>query len=394
MDKRMNSSNSEQFHAVMDGTVVKPPYTGVQNSVQHEIAAELRALKGVRCTTLSLESSPVSKLAEQGGADSMEIHAATGSVWRRILWQQTALPKLLKKIHADVFHAFAYTAPLRCPCPCVLNVHDIIALEYPELCSTLNRWHMRMLLPTSARRATRIIVSAKHVAERVHDVLRIPMKRIAVIPLGVDYERFSRPLQPSAEYSLDRPYILFVSSIEPKKDLNTLLDAYDACANELQADLVVVGRAAWKCAAVVERLKHWNGTGRVKWLDYVPDDVLPALYQYAKLFVMPSICEGFGMPVLEAMAAGTPVLHSDYPALKEAAGGCGKEFMVGNAQSLSETMKRLWQSPQTLQEMSSAGKEYARCQTWRRWGEDAASVLAEAMEDRFTNAYPRRDHRG
>ena len=371
----MNRSNSEQFHAVMDGTVVKPPYTGVQNSVQHEIAAELRALKGVHCTVLSLEDSPVAEVAKQNDADSIEIRSATGNVWRRILWQQTALPKLLKKIHADVFHAFAYTAPLRCPCPYVLNVHDIIALEHPELCSTLNRWHMRTLLPTSARRAARIIVSTKHVAERVHEVLGIPMKRIVVIPLGVDYERFSRPLQLPAEYSLDRPYILFVSNIEPKKDLNTLLAAYDACANDLQADLVVVGRAAWKCDAVVERLKHWNGAGRVRWLDYVSDDALPSLYQHAKLFVMPSICEGFGMPVLEAMAAGTPVIHSDYPALKEAAGGCGKEFMVGNAQSLAETIKHLWQSPQTLQEMASAGREYARRQTWRQWGEKAADVL-------------------
>ncbi len=371
----MENSNSDKFHAVMDGTVVKPPYTGVQTSVQHEIAAALRALKGVRCTTLSLEDSPVAKLAKQSRADSMEIPAATGSVLKRILWQQTMLPKLLKKIHADVFHAFAYTAPLRCPCPYVLNVHDIIALEHPELCSTLNRWHIRVLLPPSARRAARIIVSTKHVAERVHDVLQIPMKRIAVIPLGVDFQRFSRPLPLPSEYGMDRPYILFVSNIEPKKDLDTLLDAYDACANDLQADLVVVGRAAWKCAAVVERLKHWNGAGHVKWLDYVSDDVLPALYQHAQLFVMPSICEGFGMPILEAMAAGTPVLHSDYPALKEAAGGCGKEFMVGNAQSLAETIKRLWQSPQTLQEMASAGREYARRQTWRQWGEKAADVL-------------------
>ena len=311
----------------------------------------------------------------------MEIPAATGSVLRRVLWQQTALPKLLKKIHADVFHAFAYTAPLRCPCPYVLNVHDIIALEHPELCSTLNRWHMRMLLPASARRAARIIVSTKHVAERVHDVLQIPMKRIAVVPLGVDFQRFSMPAALPSEYGLDHPYILFVSNIEPKKDLGALLDAYNACANDLQADLVVVGRAAWKCAAVMERLKHWNGTGRVKWLDYVPDDVLPALYQHAQLFVMPSVCEGFGMPVLEAMAAGTAVLHSSYPALREAAGGCGKEFVVGNAQSLAETIKRLWQSPQTLQEMVLAGKEYARRQTWRCWGGKAASVLQEARHD-------------
>lgn len=372
---QMDTRQAGKFHVVMDGTVVKPPYTGVQNSVQHEIAAELRALKGGHCTVLSLEGSPVASLS---GADSIEVHAATGSVWKRILWQQTMLPKLLKTLQADVFHAFAYTAPLRCPCPVVLNIHDIIALEYPELCSTLNRWHMRMLLPPSARRAARIIVSTRHVAKRVHDVLQIPMKRIDVIPLGVDFQRFSASAELSTDLGLDRPYILFVSNIEPKKDLSTLLDAYNACANDLQADLVVAGRAAWKCAAVVERLRHWNGAGRVKWLDYVPDDVLPALYQHAKLFVMPSVCEGFGMPILEAMAAGTPVLHSDYPALKEAAGGRGKEFAVGNAQSLEETIKRLWQSPQTLQEMTLAGKEYARRQTWRKWGEAAAHCVAAA----------------
>ena len=368
----MDNSSTGKFHVVMDGTVVKPPYTGVQNSVQHEITAELRVLKGCRRTVLSLEGSPVAK---QAGAGSIEVHAATGSVWKRILWQQAMLPKLLKTLQADVFHAFAYTAPLRCPCPYVLNVHDIIALEHPELCSTLNRWHMRLLLPPSARRAARIIVSTRHVAERVHDVLQIPMKRIDVIPLGVDFQRFSRPLPLSADLGLDRPYILFVSNIEPKKDLGTLLDAYDACANDLQADLVVAGRAAWKCGAVVDRLRYWKGAGRVQWLDYVPDDLLPALYQHAKLFVMPSICEGFGMPVLEAMAAGTPVLHSDYPALKEAAGGCGKEFAVGDAHDLARCLTALWNAPQTLQEMAASGQEYARLQTWRRWGEAASCVL-------------------
>ena len=106
MDNKVNNNNSEQFHVVMDGTVVKPPYTGVQNSVQHEIAAELKALKWKITAVLALTDSPLRDLTSDYHCLYFETRFATGGVWRRILWQQTMLPRLLRKIHADVFHAF------------------------------------------------------------------------------------------------------------------------------------------------------------------------------------------------------------------------------------------------------------------------------------------------
>ncbi|NLF17696.1 MAG: glycosyltransferase family 4 protein, partial [Lentisphaerae bacterium] len=250
----------------------------------------------------------------------------------------------------------------------------------PELCSRLNRLHMRALLPSSVRGAALCIVSTHHVADRLREVLGVPAARLAVVPLGVDAARFGAPAPRPRLPGLpeERPYLLFVGNLEPKKGIDTLLDAYAIAACASRFDLVVAGRAAWRCAGVRRRLLHWPSPGRVHWLGRVTGAALPGLMQHAAVLVQPSLEEGFGMPVLEAMAAGTPVLHSDHPALMEAAGGAGLAFRLGGAADLAGRLDALLGDAPWQAELAAAGRERAAALPWRRWGAAAAGLLKAA----------------
>ncbi len=359
-----------------DATVVRPPLSGVHLSVRAELQAML-GLPGTAGGVLFALDQELRQQAAETGIAVPPLSPGLRHVFRRILWQQLRLPSLLRD--ADVLHAMAYTAPLRGPVPVVLNVHDIIALEHPELCSLANLWHMRLLLARSIRRAAVNVTTTRHVADRVKAVLGIPAERLAVVPLGVDAARFAAP---SALPPRERPYLLFVGNIEPKKGLETLLDAYARTASSLGLDLVLAGRPGWKCGALLERLRHWSGPGRVEAVGRVDDAELVRLYQGAWAFVFPSRCEGFGMPLLEAMAAGAPVVHSDHPAVAEVVGDAGLPFPVGDAEVLAQTLRRLHASTGQRHECVVAGRCRAAGFTWEKRARGVLDILQAAARAR------------
>jgi len=338
----------------IDATIVRPPYSGVQKSV----LAETNALKALSPECVAYGFEPVCDVTPLSFA-----HSVAG----RILWQQLRLPNLLRKSDADVLFAPGYTCPLMASCPVVLQVHDIIALEHPEYCSRLNVLHLRTLLPPSIRKARHIVVSTDYVRSRVLKHFPEVSGRINVIPLGVDFVRFSQAaVQPNR---FGRPYILFVGNIEPKKGLDVLLDAYSRIAESIDEVLVIAGRIAWKSGRIVSRMRELERGGKVILAGRVPEDELPSLYRNATAFVFPSLEEGFGMPVLEAMAAGVPVIHSDHPAVSEAAGGAGLPFKCGEANSLELSIHKLLQSKELQQELSVAGVERAKQCLWQNFAE-------------------------
>jgi glycosyltransferase involved in cell wall biosynthesis len=361
---------NEHPRIAWDATVVRPPLSGVHLSVRDELLAML-ALDGARGGVLFSLAADLRQRAGEAGVTAPALPPRLRRVFRRILWQQLQLPRLLRAHGAEVLHATAYTAPLRSPVPVVLNVHDIIALEHPELCSRLNVWHMRLLLARSIRRAAMNVTTTRHVADRVRTVLGIPAARIEVVPLGVDSSRFAN----SGPVPEQRPYLLFVGNIEPKKGLPTLLDAYARIAGSLKLDLVLVGRPGWKCDDLIERLRSWCGPGRIVLAGRVDDEELARTYRAAWGFVFPSVCEGFGMPILEAMAAGIPVIHSDHPAVAEVAGRAGLPFPVGDVDALATTIRRLHASPNQRREMIAAGQARAAMLTWERRARGVLELL-------------------
>ncbi|MBQ7176353.1 MAG: glycosyltransferase family 4 protein [Victivallales bacterium] len=331
---------------LLDATVVRNPESGVQRAVRRE-ADEL------------LQLLPSAKLCRGGGLKSKPAC--------RMLWQQCVLPFM----EYGALYAMAYTAPLLCRRPYLLNVHDVIALTHPDLCSCRNLLQMRALLPSSIRRASQVIVSTAYVATQVKRLF--PKVKVEVAPLGVDYDEFAKSEGTSP---VAGPYFLFVGNIEPKKGLMTLLSAF--LQKDWGAKLVLAGRIGWKCGELLAIIKRFPQ--RIIWLGRVSDAKLPALYHNALALIMPSIVEGFGLPVLEAMAAGTPVIHSNIPALMETAGGAGQSFELGNASSLAAAMKKIQDSAALRHELVEAGRKRAMQLNWKRRAQVTASLLEELVQ--------------
>ncbi len=361
-----------------DASVVQPPFTGVQNAVREQAAALLELWRPGEAAIITGDDG-LARLAAERQAPVFACPPFKAGRTLRIAWQQLCLPRLLRQRRISALHAGAYTAPWHCPVPYLLNVHDVIAIDHPRLCSWRNAAHIRLLLPHSIKNAAVNLVSTHHGADRLRALWGIPSARIVVSPLGVDSERFSAPSSWPAflPFSEGEPYWLFVGNLEPKKGIDILLDAFARQPGTPAARLVIAGRAAWKCGAVVDRIRNWMPSNQVVWLGSVAAEVLPALYQHAVAFVFPSLCEGFGLPVLEAMAAGTVVIHSDHPAVAEAAGGAGVSAPVGDADALATAMRQVMASPSRQSELREQGQAHARQYTWRRWAETALPLLRQ-----------------
>jgi glycosyltransferase involved in cell wall biosynthesis len=352
---------------VIDASICREPASGVHLAVRHGVEAELCFLRD-RFTPLLIGNFSVS------GVEQVPLPGWARSAAGRIFWQQFFLPSLLRRLNAELLHAPAYTMPLSCSLPVLLNVHDIIALEYPQLCSLRNVCHIRALLPASVRRAAKCLVPTRHVGERLQTVLGVPSRKIEVASWGVDFQRF-RTIVPLAGLQLPKPYFLFVGNIEPKKNLLLLLQAYASIASRTRCSLLIVGRAGWKCGAELRALRHWRGPGRICWPGRLPDEQLTAVYQQATALIMPSLEEGFGLPVLEAMAAGIPVLHSKHPALMEVAGGAGQAFAPDDSGELAKLMAEITESASLRKELIEAGQKRAEALPWQKYGKLCADIL-------------------
>ena len=357
----------------IDATVVREPLSGVHYAVRNQTLAVLECF--AKHKPLILATDPlIRQAAEAAGCPCPKLPERLRKPGWRILWQQYRLPRLLKSHRCEQLLALAYTAPRKCPVPYVLQVHDTIALHRPELCSRLNAMQMKTFMPGSMQRAQQIITSSRQVAAEVAELSGHAAAEIHHVPLGVAGVFLgdeSPPPLPAAWAAL-KPYLLFVGNLEPKKGLETLLAAYrqldPACT------LIFAGRQGWKCAKLIKEIDRYKGPGRMVRLGYVRRELLPTLYQQAAAAVLPSVVEGFGLPVLEALAMGTPVVHSDCPALVETAHGYGRPFPVGDAAALAAALAELLKAPEQARKETRPGRDWARTQTWRRWAETMAAA--------------------
>jgi glycosyltransferase involved in cell wall biosynthesis len=335
---------------------------------------------------------------------------------RRVLWQQTLLPRQLLRDGCDILHAPTYVCPLRCPIPIVLTVYDFIALTHPQFATRLNRLHYGTMLPRSVRAAHRIIVPS----DAVHRELsrRVPEAKscACVVPLGVEPAFHEAPSREHCRevrerYHLPERFLLFVGNPEPKKNLPNLLRALDMLPRDqrFQVPLVVTGGArAWSGHTVGRTYEsalqstsdgvngHLPGADGVQedetttWhstqlqtatslssqtisLGYVPRRDLPVLYALCEAFVFPSLAEGFGLPVLEALSAGAAVVTSDrvpLPGLQQAALICNPYEPAAIAAAIS----RILSDEVVRASFGRRAHEFAMPYTWRRSAEMTLDV--------------------
>lgn len=245
----------------------------------------------------------------------------------RVLWEQGRLPGALEREGLDLLHAPGYVAPLGARRPVVVTVYDLIALLHPEWCKPSNVLHYRVMLPLSARRAAGIIVPSE--CTRRDLAARLPGAKAPtrVIPLGVggEFRAIADKTGLAAlreRYGLKGPFVLFVGNIEPKKNLGRLVEAFTELkrGGNIPHRLAIAGRREWAYPAVKRRVQKLGLGGEVTFLGHVSAADLVGLYNLADVFVFPSLYEGFGIPPLEAMACGVPVVASKRGALPETLG--------------------------------------------------------------------------
>jgi glycosyltransferase involved in cell wall biosynthesis len=250
----------------------------------------------------------------------------SSSRWQRIGYEHFLLSGQFDKQKIDLLHCPAYTLPWNWKGKCVVTVHDIIALDFPEYCSCANRTYFRLALPHSINKADRIIAVSHTVKNDILRKFPACASKIEVIYHGIDDIFRETPsveklTEVRKKYELPEKYILFVGNIEPKKNIARLIEAFRNLVQQssIPHSLVIAGQFAWKYGDIMQ-VKKQNDK-RIIFPGYIQQSDLAAVYTLADLFVFPSLYEGFGLPPLEAMACGLPVIASNVGALPETTGG-------------------------------------------------------------------------
>jgi len=245
----------------------------------------------------------------------------------------------------DVYHATDYFVPRLRRTPVVATLYDAIPLAHPEWANPRLRRVKNAMMRSAAGHADLVLAISHAAVDELIEHYRIPRERIRVVPLGVD-EGWFEPLPDEqvdallARRGVRRGSLLFVGTLQPRKNVGTLLEAYDRLPARVRAErpLVIAGKYGWGADELRTELEARRAAGEVQWLDYVERDELRALYSTASAFVFPSLSEGFGLPVLEALAAGTPVIASDLPVLREVAGDAAAFVTPRDVDALAQAM--------------------------------------------------------
>lgn len=285
----------------------------------------------------------------------------------------------------DVYHVTDYRS-VRMSCPVVTTLYDAIPFVAPEMTNTRLRYFKNLLLKRSASFADHVIAISHYATTELVEHYGIPEAKISVVYCGVDEEWLIPPDALSVQQTLkarglEKEYFLTIGTIQPRKNLERLMAAHDRLSDHQRRKhpLVVVGREGWNCEAIIQKMKSKMAIGEAVWLNDVTDrEELKCLYSGAKAFLYPSLYEGFGLPILEAFATGTPVLTSNTTSLPEVSRGIGFEVDPYQVDKICEVMLYLIE-PGNHADRIAAGRKRAAELSWRRCAEETLSVYKSVI---------------
>jgi glycosyltransferase involved in cell wall biosynthesis len=313
------------------------------------------------------------------GLALMRAPALTQKPTVRILWEQCVLPWQARFDRVSLLHGLAYALPLAWSGPAVVTVHDLSFLLFPRSFAAANRLYLSRITAISCRRARRVIAVSQATAHDLTRLLGISPRRIDVIYNGVDSVFFVRDPEAVAAFRRQagwpEQFILSLGTLEPRKNYGVLIEAY-ALYRQMSArplPLLIAGGRGWDYEAIFTRVAQLDLTPHVVFLGFVPAATLPWLYNAATLFVYPSRYEGFGLPVVEAMACGVPVITTRASSLPEVAGTAAWLLDPDDSEGLAQAMHVLTTDAGRREAMRQAGLEQARR---FRWTETAAATAA------------------
>lgn len=299
--------------------------------------------------------------------------------------QRRCFAKGVRQYSFDIYHEPGFL-PFPFPGPTVISVHDLSPLRHPETHPADRVRTIKEQLPRAVTGATAIVVDSEFVKREVIEMFRADPARVHAIHLGVSPDYRPRPgIEASvclARYGLAfGEYALAVGTLEPRKNLVQAIDAHSGLpeAARKRTPLVIAGLKGWLTRDLDARIRSAEEKGEVRWLGYVPAEHLPLLYAGARLFVYPSFYEGFGLPVLEAMASGVPVITSNQASLPEVAGNAAIMIDPHDREALRDSMLRLIEDEREAQRLAALGLAQAARFTWRACAEKTLAVYRRAM---------------
>jgi glycosyltransferase involved in cell wall biosynthesis len=310
---------------------------------------------------------------------------------QRILWEQLALPGLLRRLGVDVFHSTVNVLPERLPCPSVVTIHDLAFLVYPQYFRPGRRLYQRMFTARSARAATRVIAVSESTKRDIVERLGVSPEKVRVVYPAID-ERF-RPVADLArlsafrrEHDLPERFLLYLGTLEPRKNLLALLEAYATlrARDDTAPPLVLAGARGWYYQDLFARVRTLGLERAITFAGYVRDEDQPLWYASAELFIYPSLFEGFGLPVAEALACGAPVVTTNVSSLPEAAGDVAMLADPHQPEALARAMQQVLSSDETRRQMAARGPVWASRFTIDRMAAGCQAVYAEAGSVRRT----------
>jgi glycosyltransferase involved in cell wall biosynthesis len=310
------------------------------------------------------------------------------TLMRDVWWHQVGVTLAARYRRCALLHLPAGLGPIRGSFPKVLTVHDAMPVRFPAMFRPWYRKYAAVVMPRVAQAARAVITGSQAAKQEIVEWLRVPPERVTVVPYGVD--PVFGPLPPEHDrvaavrtrYNLPRQFALTVGSVEPRKNLPRLIEAVSilrARPGTSDIRLVHAGAEGWRPEEARAAVKTHGLDGAVRFLGYVPVDELRVLYATARVFVYPSLWEGFGLPPLEAMACGCPVLTSRVSALPEVAGGAAVLVDPTSVDELAAGIATLWCDDSLRDENIQRGLERAREFTWKRAAEETAIVYDKAL---------------
>ena len=304
----------------------------------------------------------------------------------RLIWEQVGFPGLVRQSKVDLLHSLHYTRPLWLPCKSVVTFHDLTFFLFPELHTRARRFFFPLAIRASARLAQALIADSESTRQDAIRLLHIAPAKIQTALLGVDptfrkIDDTGQLQRIRAKYQLPEHFILYVGLVEPRKNLPGLINSYkDLVGEGIDHDLVIVGRSGWSSGAVFSQVEALGLNQRVRFTGYVDQHDLPLVYNLASLFVYPTRYEGFGLPVLEALACGTPVITTNASSLPEIVGDAGILIPPDDAGALLKAMHRVLEDPELMADLSARGMKRAKGFTWERTALQTRQVYRQLCE--------------
>lgn len=392
------------MHIGFDGLQLGGKFTGVQHSAARLLGALCKQLpENDSITAVLPKDSPISTpdqpppenavseltgeylLSSRLQQERTEFRARSRVL--RTLWKDWRLDSFLRRRRCDVLLEPFYTLPTHLTHPAVVCVHDLIAVSHPELASRSNRAHFKRRMKRSLAVAGAIVTPTQFVRQEICRLYQIPPEKITVIPWGVGERFFTEPSETFCEtilqqYNLPRQYVLYVGALESKKNIEGLLRGFFAAkvSAKLNHKLVIVGQAGHNPRAIRDTIQFHNMEEMVVFTGYVPTEVLPVIYHRADMAAMVSKVEGFGMPVLEAQAAGIPVLISHSPALKEVAGPDMPVADIADLKSMRLAIEKYCTNGPERDRVGRLGQANAKKYTWEATAKMYREACQQALE--------------